>query len=677
MRIMHLALGGCLGGSEVRYGLTEDTGGHIAYVLGAAAAQARRVDVAAVEIVTRAFDDPRHDPVHADPETLLMPKCRILRLRGATPDYLEKDALAGELPVLTSAFLDLLKRVPRPDVIHAHFADAAELALAAREAFGIPLLYSPHSLALQKTPSGRGDDTRIARERRAITQADAIIASSQDEADRQIAAYDPDAAGRTWRIAPGVETDAAADGQRALRLIAPFLREPGKPLIVAIARPVDKKNLGALIDAFGGSKPLQRAANLAILAGQRKAIGAIEQETGRVTTDLFDRIDRQGLWGKVALPRTHTAADVQSLYALAARGGVFVNPALHEPFGLTVVEAAQHGVPVVATRHGGPAEIIDSIRYGKSVDPRDTVGIAEACLELMNDPKRADRAGIAQARAHRLYSWDRWAARVSRNARHLASPARFRRSVSRPRSLLVSDIDGTLTGDRHGAARLRAHLDATAEPGFAVATGRSITEARRVLADWDLPEPDCMITSVGSEIWLRTATGAYTRDRGFAETLLPGWSRSDVMETLDRAGARLQPAFTQRAFKVSAFGDAAEARRLAMLLLEAGHSVQVIASHERFIDVLPAAGGKGRAAGWLAASLGLGPDDCIAAGDSGNDRDLLTWAGRAIVPSNALAELDDLDGPGILRTRAAHASGILEGLDALLATGSPRCLAAE
>ena len=33
--------------------------------------------------------------------------------------------------------------------------------------------------------------------------------------------------------------------------------------------------------------------------------------------------------------------------------GVFVNIALQEPFGLTVIEAAAHGVPTVATKNGG------------------------------------------------------------------------------------------------------------------------------------------------------------------------------------------------------------------------------------------------------------------------------------------------------------------------------------
>ena len=72
----------------------------------------------------------------------------------------------------------------------------------------------------------------------------------------------------------------------------------------------------------------------------------------------------------------------------AAAGGVFVNPALHEPFGLTLIEAAAAGVPVVATCNGGPAEIVSTIGHGALVDPRDPAGIAKAIKGIIDDPAR-------------------------------------------------------------------------------------------------------------------------------------------------------------------------------------------------------------------------------------------------------------------------------------------------
>jgi sucrose-phosphate synthase len=47
---------------------------------------------------------------------------------------------------------------------------------------------------------------------------------------------------------------------------------------------------------------------------------------------------------------------------------VFVNPALTEPFGLTLLEAAASGLPVVTTDDGGPRDIVRHCRNGLLVD---------------------------------------------------------------------------------------------------------------------------------------------------------------------------------------------------------------------------------------------------------------------------------------------------------------------
>lgn len=55
--------------------------------------------------------------------------------------------------------------------------------------------------------------------------------------------------------------------------------------------------------------------------------------------------------------------DISDIYSLAAKTtGVFVNIALQEPFGLTLIEAAVHGAPIVATKHGGPVDIVKTLK---------------------------------------------------------------------------------------------------------------------------------------------------------------------------------------------------------------------------------------------------------------------------------------------------------------------------
>jgi len=66
-----------------------------------------------------------------------------------------------------------------------------------------------------------------------------------------------------------------------------------------------------------------------------------------------------------------------------------------EAFGRVVLEAQAAGVPVVATKVGGVVEIIDDEKTGLLVLPRDTDGMAQAVLRLLNDRKLAREISFA------------------------------------------------------------------------------------------------------------------------------------------------------------------------------------------------------------------------------------------------------------------------------------------
>ena len=229
LHIVHVALGGCLKKPPVSFGITADTGGHIAYVLGAALAQADTPRRPRVTIVTRAFDDPALGHEYGLDHEEVAERVEIVRLRTGDPRYLTKEALVAELPMLREAFLQWIDGLETPpDVVHAHFADAAVLTLAARERYGMAALYTPHSLALDKLACAMGRDasarSRIERERRAIVESNAIIVSSQDENRHQICAYDAKASRRVRVVPPGQmqpgRRSAAGDGcGRAMRRV--------------------------------------------------------------------------------------------------------------------------------------------------------------------------------------------------------------------------------------------------------------------------------------------------------------------------------------------------------------------------------------------------------------------------------------------------------------------------
>ena len=662
MFVMQIALGGCLKAPPIHYGLTDDTGGHIAYVLAATHALEARDDIDYVEVVTRRFDRPDLGAAHARPYEKLGPKAGILRIDDGVADYLSKEALEAQVEAFTAAFLTHLDGLVRkPDVIHAHFADAAKVALAARARFGIPVIYTPHSLGLDKAGAmaAPGMARRIAAETRAIAGACATVVSSRDEAERQVSAYPGADPARIHCIAPGATLPAAPARDAARALIAPWLGAPDKPMILAVARPVEKKNLVGLVEAYARTPGLRQRANLVILAGLRGPGRQGSAEQRRVIAGIERAVRTHGLEGRVALPPEHDATALAGLYALAAdRRGVFANPALTEPFGLTILEAAAAGLPVVATCHGGPSDIVTRIGHGLLAEPNDPPAFGAALSRLLGDADLHARCRAAAADHEDAYSWAAWAARVADLMARIAAP----RPLPAPTRILASDIDNTLTGDR-GALTGFAEWRRQGHALFAVATGRTITEARRILAEWDIEEPDAFITSVGTEIYRRDATGRLVFDETWAQEIESDWRIDAIRDTLDNPSIRAQPEIEQRRWKLGYLGDARQAMRIRNRLDMAGLAARVIASHGRLIDVLPIRAGKGAAVAHLAKSHGLTLDHCVVAGDSGNDECMLRAAGRAIVVGNADGDLCHLPRrPGLYRSPLAHAAGLLDGL---------------
>lgn len=84
--------------------------------------------------------------------------------------------------------------------------------------------------------------------------------------------------------------------------------------------------------------------------------------------------------------RVHLLGYRDDLPALLSRIDVMVSTAVHEPFGRTLIEAMAAGKPVVATRSGGPQEIIVDGECGYLADVGDDAAIAERMARLLDDP---------------------------------------------------------------------------------------------------------------------------------------------------------------------------------------------------------------------------------------------------------------------------------------------------
>lgn len=697
--VLMLSVHGLIRGHDLELGRDADTGGQTLYVVELARALGRHPRIEQVDVVTRLVDDASVSSDYAAPAEVLGERARLVRLPFGPRRYLRKESLWNHLDQLVDRTISYLRQQSRlPDVIHSHYADAGYVGVQLSQLLGIPLVHTGHSLGRSKRQRlldfGRKAQTidrqfnfgrRVAAEEDVLEHAVLVVTSTAQESSEQYGMYENHQPARMVVIPPGTDTSRFAPPGRAPipphvpALVDRFFAQPRKPLILTICRPEIRKNLRRLVAAYGESPELRERANLAIVAGNRDDIRNLDEAQADVLKDLLLDVDRYDLWGSVALPKQHQPDDIPALYRLAAqRRGVFVNAALTEPFGLTLIEAAASGLPVVATQDGGPPDILAHCENGVLVDPLDPADIARGLLAVISDTRawqRYARRGISGVARH--YTWDahveKYLKAIDRVIHRSRKQVRRERVVQRPatrlmpyvRRMLVSDIDNTLLGDRAGLdALIRVLRRQPRSFGFGVATGRHLPSALDVLRQSRVPLPDVLITAVGSEIHY----GPEIRpDTGWRRHIQHLWRR-DALASLFTGlpGLTLQSDDQQSEFKLSFNADPDTSpglRELKTLLRQAGLHANLIHSHDAFLDILPVRASKGQAIRYLAYKWGLPLRAFLVAGDSGNDLEMLAGDTQAIVVSNHSAELEKLRGfEQVYFSRAPSASGILEGM---------------
>ena len=106
---------------------------------------------------------------------------------------------------------------------------------------------------------------------RASRRSPLVITSTRNEIEQQYGLYNYYDAERMAVVPPGTDLHQfhppAADEEFGFApQVDRFLDSPGKPLILALSRPDERKNIAVLLEAFGQSKALRDAANLLVKA---------------------------------------------------------------------------------------------------------------------------------------------------------------------------------------------------------------------------------------------------------------------------------------------------------------------------------------------------------------------------------------------------------------------------
>lgn len=186
----------------------------------------------------------------------------------------------------------------------------------------------------------------------------------------------------------------------------PVLEEPDPvrpPTVLFLGRDFDRKGGPLLLAAFREVRTVLPDARLVVVGG--RPAGSIDAPG----VEFLGVLSRDEEPSRLALDAAYRSAHVCCI------------PTRFEPFGTAFVEAMLYGLPCIGPNAWAVPEIIVPGETGTLVPPDDVAALSGALLDLLRDPARSRRMGLAaRRRAEREFTWESLTARISAALRRAA-----------------------------------------------------------------------------------------------------------------------------------------------------------------------------------------------------------------------------------------------------------------
>lgn len=169
------------------------------------------------------------------------------------------------------------------------------------------------------------------------------------------------------------------------------------------------KNITGLTEWYGKNKRLRDLVNLVVVAGFFDSSNSRDREEINEIKKMHFLIRKYQLKGQIRwiAAQKDRKRNGELYRCIADTKGAFVQPALYEAFGLTVIEAMNCGLPTFATNQGGPAEIIVDGVSGFHLDPNNGDSSSNTIADFFEKCK-ADSSywnTISFGGLQRIYEW--------------------------------------------------------------------------------------------------------------------------------------------------------------------------------------------------------------------------------------------------------------------------------
>ncbi|MBT1248136.1 MULTISPECIES: glycosyltransferase [unclassified Thermosipho (in: thermotogales)] len=382
--------------------LTEhpDFGGQLIYVKELAKAMGKfghKVDIITRKITDEKWPEFSKDfDYYEDAENV-----RIVRIEFGGKNFLNKEKLWDFLGEYVKKIYQFYQKERLPDFVTTHYGDGGISGAMFKKLTNIPYSFTAHSLGAQKKDKFKHSkdaekkyrfSIRISAERCAMKYANFIVASTSQEKQHQYTHNEyldlyQDIKHKIFVIPPGVNTkifhiDESDEFKDVFQ---------NKPPIIISSRIDPKKNIEFVIESF--ENYLKKDYTL-ILVLRKKP-----KEYSGYQREIIEKTKKAG--GKFLIITSQEK--LAKLYNSAAKhNGIFALTSHYEPFGLAIIEAMACGLPVIATKSGGPVEILDNGRYGYLVSTQEE--FRKAALDLQKNHQLFSKKSYE--RVINKYTWE-------------------------------------------------------------------------------------------------------------------------------------------------------------------------------------------------------------------------------------------------------------------------------
>jgi D-inositol-3-phosphate glycosyltransferase len=295
------------------------------------------------------------------------------------------------------------------DLVHSHYWLSGWAGVLVKEALGIPLANSFHTLGRVKDLARRPDEAassnmRTLTEEQVIASSDCVIASTQYDFDDLLDRYaaDPE---RLCTSPPGVDHSVFCPGDADEARF--WLGLGSRPIVLFVGRVQPLKGIDTAIRSVAGLPGEVAAApgapHLVVIGGPSGDEGEAELERAvRLTVEL-------GIEDRVHFVTPQPHSTLAGFYRAA---NVLIMPSRSESFGLVAAEAQACGLPVVAAAVGGLQYVVSDGVSGLLVHGHEPADYTKALERVLDDPGLDEEFRSGALAYSERFSWSATADRL-------------------------------------------------------------------------------------------------------------------------------------------------------------------------------------------------------------------------------------------------------------------------